>query len=40
MGNAYYYLGNKREQIKCYQQAARLGYQGAQEWLRKNGYRW
>jgi tetratricopeptide (TPR) repeat protein len=34
MENAYAGLGNNWEQIKCYQQAARLGYQDAQEGLR------
>jgi superkiller protein 3 len=37
MGSAYGNLGNRQEQIKCYRQAARLGHQGAQEWLRENG---
>jgi tetratricopeptide (TPR) repeat protein len=40
MGAAYFELGNKKEGIKSCQQAARLGYPHAQEWLRENGYKW
>jgi hypothetical protein len=40
MGSAYYYLGNTAKQIECLKKAARLGYTGAQEWLKNNGYSW
>ena len=40
LGIAYYNLGKRELLISNYKKAARLGHQGAQDWLRENGYKW
>ena len=40
LGNAYYDQGKLELQISNYKKAARLGHQGCQDWLKKNGYDW
>ena len=39
-GNAKDALGDKQGAIADYQQAARLGDEGSQKWLKENGYSW
>jgi superkiller protein 3 len=40
LGDIYYYSGKKKEGIKNYQKAARLGYSDAQELLQEWGKKW
>ena len=40
LGSAYYDQGKPELRISNYKKAARLGHQGAQGWLKKNGHDW
>ena len=40
LGNAYNDQGKPELRLSNYKKAARLGHQGAQDWLKKNGHDW
>jgi len=40
LGNAYYNQGKPELRTLNYKKAAKLGHQGSQNWLKKNGYDW
>jgi len=40
LGNAYYNQGNSELRISNYKEAARLGHQGVQDWLKEAGIDW
>jgi tetratricopeptide (TPR) repeat protein len=40
LGNAYYDQGKPELRTLNYKKAAKLGHQGSQDWLKKNGYDW
>ena len=40
LGNAYYKKGDLDTALSYYKKAARLGHQGCQDWLKRNGYDW
>jgi len=40
LGRAYGARGDPELQISNYKEAARLGHQAIQDWLKKNGYEW
>jgi hypothetical protein len=40
MGIVYSEQGKPELQLSNYKKAARLGHQGVQDWLKKNGHDW
>jgi len=40
LGIAYYNTGNKDMAVESFKNAARLGDEDSQQWLKSNGYNW